>query len=144
MPVDKSKYPDNWAEISEHIRFERAGGKCEWCGAPHGKLILRSTKDAEQYLVLEDDGIYYHPDHGAVRLSEQGGEYIDAKHVKVILTTAHLDHDTANNDPSNLAALCQLHHLRHDAKYHARNAARTRRKKHEAETGQMRLWSGNG
>jgi hypothetical protein len=37
--MDRSKYPDNWEEISHHIRFVRAKGKCEWpeCGAEHLK-----------------------------------------------------------------------------------------------------------
>ena len=26
-------YPDDWPEISHRIRFERAGNRCEWCGA---------------------------------------------------------------------------------------------------------------
>lgn len=33
MPVDYSKYPNNWHEISRFIRFERAGNRCETCGA---------------------------------------------------------------------------------------------------------------
>lgn len=48
---------------------------------------------------------------------------------KVVLTCAHLDHVPGNVHPSNLMALCQLHHLRFDAKHHAMNAAETRRKK---------------
>lgn len=36
MPIkecNKDRYPDNWKEISEFIRFERADNKCEECGA---------------------------------------------------------------------------------------------------------------
>ena len=33
MPVDYSKYPANWKQISKRIRFERAGNRCEVCGA---------------------------------------------------------------------------------------------------------------
>lgn len=47
-PENKSKYPENWKEISEYIRFVRAGNKCEFCSAenycPHpvtgSKVIL--------------------------------------------------------------------------------------------------------
>ena len=41
--MDRSKYPDDWDEISKRIRFERAGGCCEGspsypdCRAEHGK-----------------------------------------------------------------------------------------------------------
>jgi hypothetical protein len=34
---------------------------------------------------------------------------------RVILTVAHLDHDIANNEDSNLMAMCQLCHNRYDA-----------------------------
>ena len=36
-PEKKDLYPSNWREISERIRFERAGNKCERCGAENGK-----------------------------------------------------------------------------------------------------------
>ncbi len=40
------------------------------------------------------------------------------KKVKVVLTIAHLDHDETNNDVADdrLKAMCQLCHLRYDAK----------------------------
>lgn len=43
MPVDRSRYPDNWEEISKQIRFIRARGRCEGspaypaCQAEHGQ-----------------------------------------------------------------------------------------------------------
>jgi|SRR5689334_11109966 len=37
MPVPKNKYPDNWREFSLLIRYGRAKGKCEICGAENGK-----------------------------------------------------------------------------------------------------------
>ena len=51
MPISKAnrlRYPSNWKEISAHIRYERAGNKCEWCFAenhqPHpitgAKVVL--------------------------------------------------------------------------------------------------------
>lgn len=57
----------------------------------------------------------------------------------VVLTVAHLDHDTTNNDLANLRAMCQRCHLTHDAKYHAINAAITRRQ-HKITAGQTELW----
>jgi hypothetical protein len=36
----------------------------------------------------------------------------------VVLACAHLDHDPANSDPGNLAALCQRCHMIHDAAEH--------------------------
>ena len=51
---------------------------------------------------------------------------------KIVLTIAHLDQDTTNNDPENLAALCQRCHLEHDRPHHLINASltRDRKKKH--------------
>ena len=57
---------------------------------------------------------------------------------RVVLTTAHLDHDTTNNDDANLRAWCNRCHLTYDAPYHAANAAATRRAKREA-AGQLPL-----
>jgi len=107
MPFDRSRYPADWEAISHHIRFTRAGGRCEGspvypdCRATHGQP---------------------HPVTGS----------------RVVLTVAHLDHDTTNNAPSNLRAMCQRCHLTYDAKYHVANAARTRRRK-RIEAGQMEL-----
>lgn len=35
MPIDHKKYPANWKDISERIRFVRAQNRCEGCGAPN-------------------------------------------------------------------------------------------------------------
>ena len=32
-PELRKLYPPDWKEISRRIRFERAQGRCEWCGA---------------------------------------------------------------------------------------------------------------
>lgn len=37
MPIDHKRYPSDWKKISKRIRFERAGGVCEVCGAVHGQ-----------------------------------------------------------------------------------------------------------
>ena len=50
---------------------------------------------------------------------------------KVILTVAHLDHDTKHNDLNNLRAWCQRCHLAYDSQYHANNARKTRKRKKE-------------
>jgi len=101
MPMDRSKYPDDWEAISRRIRLERAQGRCEFCGAVNGEP---------------------HPVTGS----------------RVVLTVAHLDHDTTNNTDDNLAALCQRCHLTYDAALHAQHAAETRRRR-MVEAGQMEL-----
>jgi hypothetical protein len=144
MPIDYRNYAPDWSAISAAIR-ERAGNRCEWpgCNLPNGAFILRSLEDAERYLILRDDGIYYTPDGWPVRLSEMPEEFGLARIVKVVLTVAHLDHDILHNDPDNLRCWCQLHHLRWDAQYHAKNARVTRLRKQEerrAERGEVRLF----
>ena len=37
MPMDRTLYPPDWEQISRRIRFERAKGACEECGAVHGQ-----------------------------------------------------------------------------------------------------------
>lgn len=37
MPIDRKRYPKDWKQTSRRIRFERANGKCEVCGALHGE-----------------------------------------------------------------------------------------------------------
>lgn len=41
MPINYAEYHPKWSLISRLIRFHRAKGKCEWCGAenyaPHPK-----------------------------------------------------------------------------------------------------------
>ena len=34
-------YPIDWPQLSAMIRFERAKGRCERCGRPHGREIQR-------------------------------------------------------------------------------------------------------
>lgn len=46
---------------------------------------------------------------------------------RVILTTAHLDHDPSNVDRANLRAMCNRCHLSYDLRHHQKNAAATRR-----------------
>lgn len=131
MPIrDKSLYPPNWRDISHYIRFVRAGGKCEECGVAHGAYIVRSVEDPSRYLLVDEmTDIHHLPDGSPIKLSELPSEFCDGKYVHIVLTTAHLDHDPMNNDESNLKSLCQRCHLRYDAKHHAKNAVRTRRRK---------------
>jgi|SRR6185369_17923719 5-methylcytosine-specific restriction endonuclease McrA len=61
----------------------------------------------------------------------------------VVLSVAHLNHDTTQNERDNLAVLCARCHLRYDAKYHAANAKRTRQRKKQLaaqQSGQMELF----
>lgn len=111
MPVDRNKYPDDWEEISCRIRFERACGFCE-CDGECGTHSDRC--DAAHG--------WPHPVTGS----------------EVVLTTAHLDHDTTHNDDDNLKAMCQRCHNAYDVPFRRRNRAR-RARQEMIEAGQLWL-----
>lgn len=98
MPMKRSLYPKNWEEISKRIRFERAGNRCEWCDAPNRTAIGRKKSNKAEWIVWSDD------------LNDEWYK------LEVVLTVAHLDHNPPNCSEENLVALCQLCHLRYDAK----------------------------
>lgn len=137
MPIDYSKYPADWKDIRARI-LVRAKGCCEFCGLANGAWIVRSSEDGSRYLVNKPDGIYYLND-SPVRMSEIPDEFAVNPLIRIVLTVAHLDHDTTHNDEDNLRALCQRCHLTYDAKHHAKNAAVTRREKFKALTGQQEM-----
>ncbi len=35
-PENRGRYPKDWGLRSRFVRFVRARGRCEWCGAAHG------------------------------------------------------------------------------------------------------------
>lgn len=117
MPVDWSKYPANWKLEIRPAILERERHRCKWCGVANGDWLKSKC-------CLEP--IY---DERNRCLSCR------KRRPRVVLTIAHLDHDTLNNHPDNLAALCQRCHLTYDAKQHATNARKTR----EARSGQAVL-----
>lgn len=119
MPIDYSKYPANWkTEIRPRI-LEREGGRCKWCHARNGAELPRPCCK-EPLFTDADDRCWT----------------CRKRRPRVVLTIAHLDHDTTNNADENLAALCQRCHLTYDAKLHAANARRTR----EQKSGQLTLF----
>lgn len=36
-PEMRERYPKDWKLRSRFVRFVRARGRCEWCGAAHGE-----------------------------------------------------------------------------------------------------------
>lgn len=121
MPCDYSKYPSNWKTEIRPAIIERAKNRCEFCSVENYKLIIRGTWNGVECYQDEDGFIY-----NANTSEYIGGDYLGEVHptnklVKIVLTVAHLDHDVNNNDHSNLKALCQRCHNRHDVGYRKEN-----------------------
>lgn len=112
----KQDYPPDWPQISLAVR-ERAGQKCEWCGARNGYWIIRAAIPAEFIQIRLNGQLVTKPfgDFEEIFPQNMAPEYYKSLGAtKIILTVAHLDRDRANNAPENLAALCQRCHLNHD------------------------------
>jgi hypothetical protein len=133
MPIDYSKYPQNWKEISHEIRFGRANGCCEWCGLQHGAWGAR-----DRFGQWWDEKEIQQIDAEAELIDLFGTE--QPKRYRIILTTAHLGTpypdgtpcpktNTMDSRPENLAALCQRCHLKFDKEQRLESAYVTRMKK---------------
>lgn len=114
MPIDYKKYPPNWLKEIRPRIMARANDKCECCGLEH-KQVVYAIK-----LKINDSGnyklktIWFRVKEDA----EREDLLNNLKEVKVILTIAHLDHDEENHEVKDerLKAMCQICHLRYDAK----------------------------
>jgi 5-methylcytosine-specific restriction endonuclease McrA len=105
-PENRSRYPENWATISDWVRFSRALGRCECegeCGTAHPARCEAVNRQRSPYT-------------GSL----------------VVLTVAHLDHAPENCDRANLKAMCQRCHLAYDREHHKQTAAATRKAAIEA------------
>jgi len=131
MPMDRKLYPKNWREISQYIRFERAKGKCEECGAPHNGM-----RDAIGN-VYDEEFVESFP-HTVEHMT------------KIVLTTAHLGiakpdgspgdrADTMDCRPENLKALCQRCHLAFDRSDNI-NRRRINKRKSLVKAGQLEMF----
>lgn len=134
MPIkDKSIYPPDWLEIRKRI-LEREENRCKICRAINYDYVFRGLYNGIECYQYSN-GRVYRTDNGSflaegfdINIQPITGN-LNRKAVRIVLTIAHLDHDPTNNSDDNLAALCQLHHLRHDSKQHRTNAAETRMQK---------------
>jgi hypothetical protein len=104
----------------------RERNACKMCGLLNYSIVIAKTRTAAvegcTYAWAKENLGFYH-------------DIEDGKAIIIVLTIAHLDHDTTNNADDNLAALCQKCHLTYDSKFHAHNARTSR----DARTGQMAL-----
>jgi len=117
-----SIHSPEWKAIRQEI-LQRALNQCEKCRAPNNRLIARGQGQHANTYMLER-GETFDADTGEYLGMSRSSEYCFGRMVQVVLTIAHLDHDPTNNAPSNLKALCQLHHNRLDAKHRASSRRR--------------------
>ena len=107
-------YPIDWPQISRQVRFERAGGRCQSCGRPHGETV-RCLPDGRWYDAAAST---WRSGRGRPARWPDIEEATRIRHTRVILAAAHLDHNPGNNRPRNLKSLCQRCHLIHDRPHH--------------------------
>lgn len=88
-------------------KFIRLGGNSHLDKAGFGELTLKEAREIAKngYDLFGDDGFFV-----------------------VVLTISHTNHNTQNNDNSNLRALCCRCHNLHDVEYRKTNRAKTARK----------------
>lgn len=126
MPMDRSKYPDDWSAISLHIR-ERDGNACKWCGVKNGAIGARDRR-----------GVWHDQDDMDSMSSSQGFHlWPDGwpKIIKIVLTVHHLPEATSKMDCRDevLVSLCQRCHLSADRPHHIANARETRLTKRDKQ-----------
>jgi hypothetical protein len=133
MPIDYSRYPDNWGEIRSAI-LQRAGNRCEECGVANHARVVRLKSD--KYLWAETHNLSYW-------LLFDPNDYTPTP-TKIILTIHHVGvdkpdgsrgdmHDKMDCRPENLKALCQRCHLMADLPDHIHKARITRIKRKAAK-----------
>ena len=104
MPIRRHHrwlYPIDWRELSAAIRFRRAKGRCEGCGRPHGRVVVHLGDgrwwDDERYVWRDGSG------KALRRLPPPHSVVLPMRGTRVVLATAHRDHDPTNNDGANRA-----------------------------------------
>lgn len=137
MPIPREHrwfYPIDWRELSALIRFGRAKGRCEHCGRPHGHDIVHLgsgvwwDEQATRWRDGQGRRVRRLPCSTAMIHAQPGlagiAPPLPFRRTRVVLASAHLNHDPGDNRPRNLAALCQACHMRYDAGEHRRRRLR--------------------
>ena len=139
MPIDYKKYAKNWKAISRFIRFLRAKNKCESCGIDNYAVGYRENGQfvpikGNVYADLAGQGLHYpslqpltYKQAREIAFWENENEYQGRKHIVIVLTVAHLDHNIKNNSFFNLKALCQKCHNDYDKEYRKGNRSKRKR-----------------
>lgn len=100
--MDYSQYHPDWRDVIRPAILKRDGYKCAHCGIKHKARVYKDTTG--KYVDCDD-------------FMEQWAKSNGRKVFTLYLQIAHLDHNKQNNDPSNLKALCPVHHARFDTEH---------------------------
>lgn len=100
--MDYSKYHPDWKDIIRPAILKRDGYKCAHCGIKHKARVYKDTTG--KYVECDD-------------FMEQWAKSTKRKVFTLYLQVAHLDHNKQNNEPTNLKALCPIHHARFDSEH---------------------------
>jgi hypothetical protein len=130
MPIkqeNKNRYPKNWKQISEYIRFNRAKNRCEMCGVHNYSVGHRDEYGnfipiaGNIFADLAGQGLSYpslkllsYKEAKEIADAETNNCIYGFKYIVIVLTVAHLDHQPENCDYSNLKAMCQKCHNNYD------------------------------
>lgn len=128
-PENKDRYPAEWDQIRARIQ-QRAGNRCEVCGvknhawgwrAQHGEF--REISGYTKHLIIEE----IRRESSRRRWIEPPFVWSGHKVIKIVCTTAHLDHVPEHCKDDNLKFMCQRCHLAYDAEHHAQTRYMSRR-----------------
>jgi hypothetical protein len=100
--MDYSLYHPDWKDIIRPAILKRDGYKCGHCGIKHKARVYKDST-----------GKYVECDE----FMENWAKSTQRKVFTLYLQIAHLDHNKQNNEPSNLKALCPVHHARFDSEH---------------------------
>src|SRR5689334_21317040 len=113
-PAFRALYPSDWPALSRHVRFDRAGGRCQACGRPHLARV-RCLPDGRWF---DEAAQTWRDRRGRPARWPDLIEVTKLHQTRVVLAAAHLDHNPAHNRWSNLRGLCQRCHMLHDRPFH--------------------------
>jgi len=138
MAFKRELYPKTWPQIRQRI-LERAKNRCERCGVRNYSVGWRDA--AGRFHITGGNEWHDKAAMGELPYAEalSGVKHLNEccdglgpngeRGIVIVLTVAHLNHRPMDCRDSNLRALCQYDHLRHDVEMHQRVARRNREKR---------------
>lgn len=129
MPIkaeNLARYPKDWPQIRARIQ-RRADNKCEQCGVRNYALGGRAWGAFHKALPVGEKLLRLEwPEPGTWWWCEGVPEQ-RLRIIRIVCTTAHLDHTPENCREDNLRFWCQSCHLAYDRDHHRQTAYATRR-----------------